>query len=394
MIVHMRTLKRAVLFLLGVGAAVFVVSFVTACTTVRSDVTQVDWSDQPTVDGVDIQTVVDGLDHPWSVAWLPDRGFLITERSGRLLRFRDDATTPQEIVGVPDVFAEGQGGLLDITLHPRFEENRLVYLSYASGTREANRTRVSRYRLDGDRLVDGERIFQVNEDKNGRQHFGSRFLWLPDGTLLISIGDGGNPPLRFEGALQREQAQDTETLFGMVARVADDGSIPDDNPFLAADGVRPEFFTIGNRNIQGIARDDSTGAIWVTEHGSRGGDELNLVRAGLNYGWPLVSHSREYVRGTPVSRVQSLDGYEDPRLVWSDAIAPSGLAIRDGRLYAGGLRSQAVHEIVVVDGVYQSQRTIPIGARVRDVRIGPDGALYVLTDESESGRLLRITIPE
>jgi glucose/arabinose dehydrogenase len=235
----------------------------------------------------------------------------------------------------------------------------------------------------------------VESFKSGGQHFGSRLLWLPDGTLLVSIGDGGNPPLRFEGELQREQAQNQETLFGGIVRVNADGSIPRDNPFVGSPEARDEFFTVGNRNIQGLAYNETSGRIWASEHGSRGGDELNHLQAGENYGWPLVSHSREYVSFTPVAEYQSLEGYEDPAMVWMETVAPSGLAVHDGRLYAGGLVSQAVHEILLnAEGNFESQRIIPIGARVRDVRVGPDGALYVLTDQAENGRLIRLALPE
>lgn len=364
------------------------------CGTIESDVPQTDWTTEPVQEDVEQEVVLDGLQHPWAVAWLPDGGILVTERAGRLLYFETPDSDPEEVRGVPEVYAEGQGGLLDVVLHPSFEENRLVYLAYSVGTQDANRTRVSRFRLVDGRLSDPELVFQVQSPKSGEQHFGSRLLWLPDGTLLVSIGDGGNPPLRFEGALQREQAQNRETLFGGVVRLNDDGSVPGDSPFVGSPEARDEFFTVGNRNIQGLAYDETTGRIWASEHGSRGGDELNELRAGENYGWPLVSHSREYVRFTPVAEHQSLEGYADPAMVWMETVAPSGLAIRDGRLYAGGLVSEAVHEIVLdEDGAFDSQRVIPIGVRVRDVRVGPDGALYVLTDEEENGRLIRMALP-
>jgi glucose/arabinose dehydrogenase len=237
-------------------------------------------------------------------------------------------------------------------------------------------------------------VFANNEYKDGNQHFGSRIAWLPDGTMLIAIGDGGNPPLRFGDGLQREQAQEPTTLFGNVVRINPDGSVPEDNPFLDRQGYRPELYSIGNRNIQGLAYDAASGRVWATEHGSRGGDEVNIIAAGANYGWPLVSHSREYVRGTPVSRFQTLEGYADPQLVWLDTVAPSGLAVDGDTLYAGGLRSQSVHVISVDEGgEFVGESVIPIGQRVRDVRIGPDGRLWVLTDDAENGRLLRMDRP-
>lgn len=370
------------------------VALLSACASIESDLPQVDWSALPELPGVRIETLESGLDRPWGHVWLPDGGLLITERGGSLWHVPELGNPRISIAGVPEVFAEGQGGLLDIALHPNFSENAYVYLAFASGTSDANRTRVWRYRFTGSRLSEGTEVFAVNADKTGNQHFGSRLLFLPDGTLLISVGDGGNPPIRFAGALQREQAQNPQTLFGNVVRITDDGGIPGDNPFLGEQDTRPELFTTGHRNVQGLARDPATGLLWVSEHGSRGGDELNRLVPGENYGWPLVSHSREYVRGTPVSENQSLPGYEDPALVWMETIAPSGLAAVDGVLYAGGLVSQAVHVVRTDDsGAYLSQAVIPIGARVRDVRIAPDGSLSVLTDEAGTGRLLRVVLP-
>lgn len=366
---------------------------VAGCSTIRSDLPQSTWSEQPTLDP-DARVVVDSLAHPWAVAWLADGAMLITERGGRLWLVAPDGSERREVTGVPAVFASGQGGLLDLSVGPEGAAPGWVYLVYAAGTDDANRTEVMRFRLERDpapRLTYGEIIFANNEYKSGSQHFGSRIAWLPDGTLLISIGDGGNPPIRFAGELQREQAQEPTTLFGNVVRLNPDGSIPGDNPFLDREGYRPELFTVGNRNVQGIAYDAATGRIWASEHGSRGGDELNEIRPGENYGWPLVSHSREYVRGTRVSRNQTLPGYADPALVWLDTVAPSGLAVDGSTIYAGGLRSNAVHVIAVdAAGAFESESVIPIGQRVRDVRIGPDGALWVLTDDPSDGRLLRL----
>lgn len=383
--------RPTVFSLLGAG----LLMLATGCASIESELPQTDWSQAPVVDGIVQEQMLDGLRRPWGVAWLPEGGLLVTERGGRLLYFSQPESEALTVAGLPEVFTGGQGGLLDVSVHPRFSENRLVYLAYSTGSRQANRTRVARFRFDGERLTERQVVFQVEELKSGRQHFGSRLLWLPDETLLISIGDGGNPPLRFEGKLQREQAQNQETLFGAVVRINDDGSIPRDNPFVDSPEARDEFYTVGNRNIQGIARDPQTGRVWASEHGSRGGDELNEILPGENYGWPLVSHSREYGRFIPVADHQSLEGYEDPAMVWMETVAPSGLAVREGRLYAGGLVSQAVHEITLdQQGAFVSQRVIPIGARVRDVRVGQDGALYVLTDEEENGRLLRLLLPD
>lgn len=363
------------------------------CSTVRSSLPQSRWSDQPTLSPATV-VVMEGLVHPWAVAWLPDGRTVVTERDGRLWLASADGTSRTAVAGVPEVYAEGQGGLLDVSVAPRTVAPGWIYLAYAVGTREANRTEVTRFRLDerdGVALTKGELVFANNEYKSGRQHFGSRIAWLPDGTMLVSVGDGGNPPLRFGGSLQREQAQEPTTLFGNVVRLMPDGAIPDDNPFLGREGYRPEFYSMGNRNIQGIAVDVERNRVWASEHGSRGGDELNVIRGGENYGWPLVSHSREYARGTRISRTPTREGFADPQLVWLDTVAPSGLAVDGTTIYAGGLRSESVHVITVDDdGSFLSESVIPIGQRVRDVRIGPNGNVWVLTDDSKNGRLLRI----
>jgi aldose sugar dehydrogenase len=313
---------------------------------------------------------------------------------------RNGVLDPQPIAGVPDVLAISQGGLMDIALHPRFAENRLVYLTYSAGTRSANRTQIARARLDGNRLQNLQVIFTVTPSKTGGQHFGSRLLWLPDGTLLAAIGDGGNPPLQIDGKLSREQAQNLNSNLGKVIRLREDGSPAPDNPLSkakATGSVKPEIWSYGHRNIQGLAFDPVRQQVWATEHGSRGGDELNLVTGGQNYGWPLVTHSQEY-GGGEISSQRSRPGLVDPKTVWTPAIAPSGLAIYRGdlvpdwagNLFAGGLVSRDVRRIWLDgNGRVTQQQTIAIGQRVRDVRQGPDGWLYVLTDES-NGQLLRL----
>jgi len=343
--------------------------------------------------------LLENLERPWGIAWLPNGSVLITERPGRLRLVRNGELVPSPIVGVPEVFAVGQGGLLDVAVHPQFVENRLVYLTYAHGTSNANRTRVARARFDGQALQNLEVIFEVSQAKSGSQHFGSRLLWLPDGTLLVTIGDGGNPPLRLEGDLIRKQAQNLRSRLGKIVRLNDDGSIPSGNPFQGRNDADPTIWSYGHRNIQGFVHDPATGRIWVAEHGARGGDELNLIpKAGQNYGWPTVSFSREYATGEPVAAQSSKPGLIDPVLVWTPAIAPSGMAIYTGdrfpqwrgNLFVGGLVSKDVRQIVVDQaGKVQTERKIEIGQRVRDVRQGPDGLLYILTDE-DNGRLIRL----
>jgi aldose sugar dehydrogenase len=342
--------------------------------------------------------VVRGLEHPWSVAWLPDRTMLVTERPGRLRIVRNGVLDPTSIGGVPAVFASGQGGLMDISLHPQFAKNRLVYLTYAHGTDTANRTRLARAVFDGKNLKNLQVIFEVTPVKSGSQHFGSRITWLPDNTLLLAIGDGGNPPLKIEGNLPRFQAQNRRSQLGKILRLKDDGSIPPDNPFVKDANTNPAIWSYGHRNIQGMTFDPVSKRVWATEHGSNGGDELNLVQKGKNYGWPLATYSKEYGSSREISPNKSLPGLEDPKVVWTPAIAPSGLTAYNGKrfpqwqknLFAGGLVEQTVRRIELdANGKVLKQEPISIGARVRDIRQGPDELLYILTDESD-GQLIRL----
>jgi aldose sugar dehydrogenase len=342
-------------------------------------------------------TVVEGLERPWSMAWLPDKTMLVTEKVGRLRLIRQGNLLPTPIAGVPKVMSSGQGGLMDVSLHPRFAQNQLIYLTYAHGSQNANRTRLVRAKLAGNTLQDLKVIFEVSQEKSDGQHFGSRIAWLPDGTLLLAIGDGGNPPVELTGDLIRKQAQNLRSHLGKIVRLKDDGSVPPDNPFVNNNNADPKIWSYGHRNIQGLAYDPTKKRVWVTEHGARGGDELNLSEAGKNYGWPIVTHSQEYFGGE-ISPERSRAGMVAPKVVWTPSIAPSGLAIYtgdrfpawQGDLFAGGLVGKGIRRIDLNDsGNVQSQEEIPIGQRVRDVRQGPDGLLYVLTDES-NGRLLRL----
>ena len=354
-------------------------------------------SPSSTARGFKQATVAEGLERPWGMAWLPDGSMLISEKAGRLRLLKNGVLEPTPIAGVPSVMSSGQGGLMDVSIHPRFAENRFLYLTYASGTADANRTRIARARFDGKALQDLRVIFEVSQVKSGTQHFGSRILWLPDGTMLVAIGDGGNPPVQLEGDLIRKQAQNLRSRLGKIVRLNDDGSIPRDNPFATNVNADPAIWSYGHRNIQGIAFDPGTKRVWVTEHGARGGDELNLAEAGKNYGWPLVTHSQEYAGGE-ISQERSRPGMVDPKVVWTPAAAPSGLAFYTGarfpawrgNLFAGGLVSQDVRRIELdAAGNVRSQEEISIGQRVRDVRQSPDGLLYVLTDES-NGKLIRL----
>ncbi len=370
-------------------------SLVCACNPQKPDVLNAQTPSQ----SYRLVSVVNGLEHPWSVAWLPDRTMLVTERPGRLRIVRNGVLDPNPIGGVPSVLASGQGGLMDISLHPQFTKNRLVYLTYAHGTNTANRTRLARAVFDGKKLKNLQVIFEATPVKSGTQHFGSRITWLPDNTLLLSLGDGGNPPLTIDGKLPRYQAQNRRSQLGKVLHLKDDGSIPRDNPFVKDASTNPAIWSYGHRNIQGMTFDPVTKRVWATEHGSKGGDELNLIQKGKNYGWPLATYSKEYeFPNQDISPNKSLPGMEDPKAVWTPSIAPSGLTAYNGKrfpqwqknLFAGGLVEQTLRRIELdANGKVVNQEQISIGARVRDVRQGPDELLYILTDESD-GQLIRL----
>ena len=352
----------------------------------------------PAEGGFRSRTLVQGLVHPWSLAWLPNGDLLITERPGRLRLVKDGRLEAASIPGIPKVFGSGQGGLLDVRIHPRFPDNRRIYFSYAHGNTGANHTRVAAAEFDGDRLHNWTVIFQVGVDKSGSQHFGSRLLWLPDQTLLVSIGDGGNPPVRLDGDWIRNQAQNKRSHLGAILRIDDSGAVPEGNPFADTVGAEKAIWSYGHRNIQGLVYDPLRDIVWASEHGALGGDELNHIRKGANYGWPEATFSREYVGGLKISSHTSKPGMIDPKVVWMTAIAPSGLMVYTGDrfprwhgdLFAGGLKSQDIRRIDLDDSSQVvGQTALRIGHRVREVRQGPDGLIYILTDESD-GRLIRL----
>lgn len=349
----------------------------------------------PRAEGVSLTVLASGLEHPWSMAWLPDGGLLITERPGRVRLFRDGAMTT--VPGAPEALTLGQGGLLDIALHPRFADNGLVYFTLSTGNERANRTVLARAEFDGERFANLQEIFRNSQDKTGGQHFGSRLAWLPDGTLIMTFGDGGNPPLRVNGVLSREQAQNVANHLGKTVRLNDDGT-PATPPAFTAGGGAPGLHSIGHRNIQGMAYDPIRGALWASEHGARAGDEINRIEAGANYGWPEASYSKEYTSPFDVADHVSLPGMADPAVVWKWRFAPSGLMVYTGdaipgwkgALLAGGLRSETIRLIELdAAGKVTGEKDIPMPARVRDIRQGPDGLIYVLTDEDD-GQLIRI----
>jgi glucose/arabinose dehydrogenase len=350
----------------------------------------------PEAKGWKVETVARGAVRPWGIVWLPDGQMLVTSKDGTLHRVNGQVFDEIELEGMPPVFTGGQGGLLDIALHPKFAEKKWVYLTLSSGTGRANRTTLVRGVYDGEKVKDIATLFQVNIDKSGGQHFGSRLLWLPDGTLLMSIGDGGNPPTRIGDRLAREQAQNVASHQGSIVRLDENGKAAPNNPIAKQEGALPELWSIGHRNIQGMAR-DSQNRIWATEHGPRGGDELNLIEGGKNYGWPIVSLGRDYRTGEPVG-IESQAGMVEPVVAWTPSPGASGLAFYTGdkfpqwkgNLFSGGLASRDVRRVVLdANNKATEQESLRIGRRVRDVRQGPDGYLYLLTDEQD-GELLRV----
>jgi glucose/arabinose dehydrogenase len=357
----------------------------------------------PAEAGARRETLVEGLEHPWAMAWLPDGTTLVTERPGRLRVVQSGKLRAEPVAGLPPILVQGQAGLLDLAVHPRFAANRLVYMTLAQGTAEANSTVVARGRLSEDltTLTDVQQIYAVPRAKAGTQHFGSRLLFLPDGSLLVSIGDGGNPPAALDGAPIRVQAQNTGAAFGKVLRLTDEGKPARGNPLAGRSGALPEIYSLGHRNVQGLAYDRTRNAVWANEHGALGGDELNRLSPGANFGWPLVSRTREYASGVDVG-APSGKGMTDPVLMWEVSTAPSGIAVYDGTafpqwrgdIFSGGLASNDIRRVDLDEqGRVIGETALRMGARVRDVRVGPDGFLYALTDE-RNGRLLRFVPAE
>ncbi|MFG0291627.1 MAG: PQQ-dependent sugar dehydrogenase [Phycisphaerales bacterium JB050] len=343
--------------------------------------------DVPQTTGWKAVKVVDGLVHPWSIDWLPDGSALITERPGRIRLLNPDGTLhPEPVSGDPDVYAQRQAGLMDIRVHPDFENNRLVYLSYSHGTARGNHTRIARARFEDHALQDFEVLFTTEPAKSGGFHFGCRMVFLPDGSLLFGVGEGAS----------QDRAQDMSIHWGKMLRIMDDGTPATDNPFQARIDAKQEIYSYGHRNPQGIAIHPETGKVYATEHGPRGGDELNVIEPGKNYGWPLVTYGYEY-SGPRVSPHTSLPGLEDPLVVWTPSIAASGLAFYTGEhfpdwqgdLFAGGLVLKQVRRVKFDGEKVVGHEIMQFKERIRDVRQGPDGYLYVLTDE-RNGKLLRI----
>ena len=337
---------------------------------------------------VRVVTVARGLENPWGLAFLPDARMLVTERPGRLRYIDRIGNISKPLGGVPEVYARGQGGLLDVALDPHFADNKLVYLSYAEPGKEGGGTAVGRGRLKENRLEDFRVIFRQVPKANTRVHFGSRLVFSRDGTLFITIGERG----------QRERAQDFSIHRGQVIRVMPDGTVPEDNPFVGRLGYRPETWSHGHRNPQSAALHPETGRLWTVEHGARGGDEINIPLKGRNYGWPVISFGRHY-SGLKIGEGTHKEGMEQPVYYWDPSIAPSGMAFYTadrfrawkGNLLVGALKGQMLVRLELKgEEVVREERMLQgLEERIRDVRQGPDGFVYLLTD-SEDGRVLRL----
>ncbi len=336
-----------------------------------------------------VVTLARGLDHPWGMTFLPGGGILITERTGQLRLFKDGKLQTKAIPGAPQVAARGQGGLLDVALHPDFAENRLVYLSYAGAGPDGAGTEVARARFDGNALDDLEVIFRAEPKTPGGAHYGSRLAFDRSGRLYISLGDRRN---------YMQEAQNPANHLGSIIRLEDDGAIPGDNPFLGVESIRPEIFSYGHRNVQGLALNPASGEVWAHEHGPRGGDEVNILKAGANYGWPAITYGVDY-SGAIISDKTEAPGMEQPVVYWVPSIAPSGMAFYDGDLFprwkgdlfVGALAGRHLRRLELAGGEVTGQEELLTGLRerIRDVRSGPDGYLYLLTD-SRNGRLIRL----
>ncbi len=339
---------------------------------------------------VDVQTIAKGLEHPWSLAFLPDKRLLVTERPGRLRLVGPDGRVSEPLTGVPQVYASGQGGLLDVALSPTFDKDRLVYLSFAESGEGGAGTAVARGRLGERGLENTQVIWRQQPKVSGPNHWGSRIVFRPDGTLFVTLGERFN---------YSERAQDLAATLGKIVRINPDGSAPRDNPFVNRAGAQPEIWSYGHRNVQAAALDPETGQLWTVEHGARGGDELNHPEAGKNYGWPVISYGVHYSY-LKIGEGTAKQGMEQPVYYWDPVIAPSGMVFYTGNLFAGwknniligSLTPGLLVRLVMKDGkVAQEERYLgDLRERIRDVGQAPDGSLYLLTD-ARNGQILRIT---
>lgn len=334
-----------------------------------------------------LDTIAKGIEIPWGMAFLPNDAILITERSGKLLKINSDKSL-QNIDGVPEVVAEGQGGLLDITIDPSFDENQYIYLSYAlpkkTDSMTLTTTAVMRAKLLGNKLTDQKNIFVALPFSRTRHHYGSRLQFGNDGKLYISVGERGN---------EKENPQSLGNFLGKIHRINSDGSIPEDNPFFSLKEAIPSIYSYGHRNPQGMALNSLTGEIWINEHGPRGGDEINIIKKGKNYGWPVITYGINY-NGKPISNLTKKDGMEQPELYWTPSIAPSGMAFVTGHKYpnwrgdilSGSLRFRYLNRSKIKDNKITGEEEILLKniGRLRNLRIGRDGYIYIAVDRSEN----------
>ncbi|WP_439815417.1 PQQ-dependent sugar dehydrogenase [Zavarzinia sp. CC-PAN008] len=335
-----------------------------------------------------VTVVAEGLEFPWSLAFLPDGAMLVTERDGRLRRVTSSGVVSEPIAGVPEVYDRGQGGLLDVVLSPTFAEDRRIYLSFAEEGDGGAGTAVARATLGDSSLSDVEVIYRQVPKVRGSNHWGSRLVFAPDGRLFISQGD----------RQQRDEAQNTASGLGKLMRVNTDGSPPADNPFAGQAGILPEIWSLGHRNIQGAALHPDTGQIWTVEHGARGGDEINVPKAGRNYGWPVITYGVDY-SGARIGEGTAKDGLEQPVHYWDPSIAPSGMMFYTGdafpqwkgNLFVGSLKFGLLVRLGVEgERITGEERYLEdLGTRIRDVRQGPDGFIYLLTDTGDDS-ILRV----
>lgn len=337
-----------------------------------------------------VTTYVDGLVQPWSMTWLPNRDMLVTERPGRLRVIRDGELVPEPVSGVPEVYYQGQGGLFDVVLHPQFESNGLVYLTFAKPTPGNSATAVVRGRYNNGQLRDVEEIFVAQA--SGRSHYGGRLVFDDDGYMFLTAGDRQAPP---RGDLANHAAQDLSNHQGVVLRLHDDGSIPDDNPFVGQNGAMPEIWSYGHRNPQGLAIHPVTGDLWENEHGPQGGDELNRVEPARNYGWPVIGYGVNY-GGARIHSSTTQAGMAQPTHYWVPSIATSGLMIYSGdpfpgwqgNIFVGGMAGEQLAKLSVSDDgrtVVEENTLVANMGRIRDVRQGPDGLIYLAIDDRQGG---------
>jgi aldose sugar dehydrogenase len=346
-----------------------------------------------------VETVVTGLEDPWSLAFLPNGDLLITEKPGRLRLVREGALRPEPVPGTPEVWYRGQGGLLEVALHPEFAENRYIYLTYSKPNEAGDEatTALARGRLVDDELIDLRDILVAEAWSRAGQHFGSKLAFDEAGHLFMTIGDRGANP--FWDPRSSHPAQQLDSHIGKTLRLRDDGSVPDDNPFVGQEGALPEIWSYGHRNAQGLVYDAEHGRLWLTEHGPQGGDELNLVEKGRNYGWPVIGYGVQY-GGQPIHEATHREGMEQPVQYWTPSIATSGLALYQGdvfpewrgNLLVGGLAGRQVARVPVAErgggiqiGIMERPGLLSGWARIRDVRVSPAGYVYLVTDDRRGG---------